>query len=306
MLSTRQKDQYRSDGYLVLPGFKATADIHLLRKRAAEIVDAFDANQNRSIFSTQEQSRLVDDYFMGSADSIRCFFEEEAFDAQGVLKQAKHLSINKIGHALHDRDPVFDRFSRGPALSELAADLGLAEPQIWQSQYIFKQPGIGGEVRWHQDATFFATTPLTVTTFWFALEDASVNNGCLWLEPGGHRGPLRERFARSGAGSGTTASIEKLDATPWPDAKNAVALEVGAGTLVVFHGLLPHYSAANRSSASRHAYTLHVTDARAVYSLQNWLQRGVDLPVCGFDQLPWQPRISKGGTSTTHAIQRDN
>jgi phytanoyl-CoA hydroxylase len=283
MLTPRQKDQYRSDGYLVLPDFKTAADIHLLRKRAAEIVDAFDANQNRSIFSTQEQRRLVDDYFMGSADSIRCFFEEEAFDAHGMLKQAKHLSINKIGHALHDRDPVFDQFSHGPALAELAADLGLAEPQIWQSQYIFKQPGIGGEVRWHQDATFFVTVPTTVTTFWFALEDANLNNGCLWVEPGGHWGPLRERFVTSVVGSSKTAAIEKLDATPWPNAKNAVALEVGAGTLVVFHGLLPHYSAANRSPVSRHAYTLHVTDARAVYSPKNWLQRGTDLPVRGFE-----------------------
>ena len=61
-----------------------------------------------------------------------------------------------------------------------------------------KQPGIGGEVRWHQDATFFDSTTISVTTFWFALEDATVDNGCLWTEPGGHRGPLRERFLRDG------------------------------------------------------------------------------------------------------------
>jgi phytanoyl-CoA hydroxylase len=48
---------------------------------------------------------------------------------------------------------------------------------------------------------------------------------------------------------------------------------VPAGTLVVFHGLLPHYSAANRSPRSRLAYTLHVTDGRAAYAASNWLQR---------------------------------
>ena len=47
---------------------------------------------------------------------------------------------------MHDLDPVFAAFSRGPALAELAADLGLVQPQLWQSMYIFKQPGIGGEV----------------------------------------------------------------------------------------------------------------------------------------------------------------
>ena len=84
--------------------------------------------------------------------------------------------------------------------------------------YIFKQPGIGGEVRWHQDATFFDSTPISVTTFWFALEDATVENGCLWAEPGGHRGPLRERFLRDG----DRITMEKLDATPWPDNSTAV------------------------------------------------------------------------------------
>ena len=270
--------QYLEDGYLVLPGFKAASQLAAVRSRAGAIVEDFDATGGMSIFTTQAQARSVDDYFMDSADKVRCFFEEEAFDASGQLRQAKSLSINKIGHALHDLDPVFDQFSRGPALAELAHALGLAQALIWQSMYIFKQPGIGGEVRWHQDATFFDTTPISVTTFWFALEDATLANGCLWVEPGGHRGLLRERFVRNGRG----ASMEKLDATPWPDASSAVPLEVAAGSLVVFHGLLPHYSGPNRSPDSRHAYTLHATHADSVYSPGNWLQRQGNPPVRGF------------------------
>ena len=269
---------FQEQGYLVLPGFKSAQAMQALRDRAARIIDAFDADAHRTIFTTNEQQRQVDAYFMGSADTIRCFFEEEAFDAQGRLRQDKALSINKIGHAMHDLDPVFAAFSHGPELAEVAGAVGLAEPLVWQSMYIFKQPGIGGEVRWHQDASFFDTVPQTVTTFWFALEDADRGNGCLWVEPGGHRGPLRERFVVQGAG----ATIEPLDATPWPETGTAVPLEVAAGTLVVFHGLLPHYSAANRSPRSRHAYTLHATDARARYSPRNWLQRGPGLPARGF------------------------
>ena len=279
MLTRQQQAQYLQNGYLVLPNFKTAADIAALRTRAEDIVDAFDPSGNISIFTTQEQDRRVDDYFMGSANQVRCFFEEEAFDAAGQLRQSKALSINKIGHAMHDLDPVFDRFSRGPGMAAVAAGLGLKQAQIWQSMYIFKQPGIGGEVRWHQDATFFDTTPVTVTTFWFALEDATLSNGCLWVEPGGHRGPLRERFVKTG---NSAARIEKLDNTPWPDDSTAVPVEVSAGTLVVFHGLLPHYSAPNRSPVSRHAYTLHATDAQSAYSPQNWLQRTADLPARGF------------------------
>ena len=58
-------------------------------------------------------------------------------------------------------------------------------------------------------------------------------------------------------------------------------IEAEAGTLVVFHGLLPHWSAPNRSARSRHAYTLHATDGRAAYAPHNWLQR-TRLPLRGF------------------------
>ena len=278
MLTPEQISRYRQDGFLALPGFKDAAAIAALRARAAQLVDAFDPASSRSIFTTHEQTRTVDRYFLDSATRSSCFFEEEAFDAQGELKQAKALSINKIGHAMHDLDPVFDAFSRGPALHALAHDLGLEQPQLWQSMYIFKQPGIGGEVGWHQDATFFDSTPISVTTFWFALEDATLTNGCLWVEPGGHRGPLRERFVRTG----DQIRMDKLDAAPWPDQSRAVPLEVAAGTLLVFHGLLPHYSAPNRSAQSRHAYTLHVTDGRSSYAPTNWIQRDAALPVRGF------------------------
>ena len=278
MLEPEQQLAYERDGFLIIHNFKSAAELQAVIERARTIVDAFEPNAQAAVFSSVAPKLLADEALIASADQVHCFFEEEAFDAAGKLRQAKALSINKIGHALHDRDEVFSRFSRTPALAELAADLGLAQPLLWQSQLIFKQPGIGGEVRWHQDASFFVTDPITVTTFWFALEDATVDNGCLWAQPGAHRSPLRERFVRQGR----SLRMEKLDATPWPDERSAMPLPVQAGTLIVFHGLLPHHSAPNRSARSRLAYTLHVTDARAVYSAGNWLQRGEELPVRGF------------------------
>jgi phytanoyl-CoA hydroxylase len=142
--------------------------------------------------------------------------------------------------------------------------------------YIFKQPRIGGEVGWHQDDTFLHTTPPTVTGFWMALDDADHDNGCLLVLPGGHRGPLRQRFRRRGDG----LAMEIVDATPWPDVQ-PVALEVRRGSLIVLHGRLPHASSANRSSRPRHAYALHLIDGRASYDADNWLQRP-NLPMRGF------------------------
>jgi len=278
MLTSTQREQFDRDGFLVLPGFKSAADLAEVRARAQALVDAFEPDGSTGVFSTRNQARTADAALIASADQVHCFFEEEAFDAEGRLVVPKERAINKIGHALHDLDPVFERFSHGPELAAVAADLGLADPQVWQSQVIFKQPAIGGEVRWHQDATFFVSTPVSVTTFWFALEDAAVDNGCLWAEPGGHRGPLRERFVRDGR----QLTLEVLDRKPWPDQRTAVPLPCEAGTLIVFHGLLPHYSAPNRSARSRLAYTLHATDGRTNYAQTNWLQRPASLPVRGF------------------------
>ena len=282
MLTTDQNSFYRDKGYLLLPQFKAAGDVAALRQWATDTVDAFDARRVKSIFTTKEQSRQVDDYFMASSSNTSCFFEEEAFDAAGQLKQPKAKSINKIGHAMQDLDPLVSHFSRGPKLAALAHDLGLTQPQIWQSMVIFKQPHIGGEVGWHQDATFFETDPITVTTFWFALEDATLQNGCLWVQPGGHQGPLRERFVKT---DGKRAAMESLNATPWPTEASAIPLEARAGDLILLHGLLPHYSAPNRSPHSRMAFTLHVTDAGSAYSPRNWLQRGLELPVRGFELI---------------------
>jgi len=276
-MTTALRDDFERDGFLVLPGFVEQSACDELQGRMAECLDAFEPGDVATIFSTTEKTHAQDRYFLESGDKIRFFFEEEAFDAEGQLRQSKAQSINKVGHALHDLDPVFDRFSRQPALANLADAIGIRSPQLLQSMYIFKQPRIGGEVVCHQDATFLHTEPLSVVGFWFALEDATKENGCLWAEPGGHLGPLRSRFSRKG----DQTEMIPLDPTPLPT-EGLVPLEVERGALVVLHGLLPHWSAPNRSTTSRHAYALHVIDGETTYAQDNWLQRPPNMPLRGF------------------------
>jgi phytanoyl-CoA hydroxylase len=277
-LASEQITRYDRDGFLVIPDFVAIQTCDLLRARAAELVRDFDPRGVVSIFSTQEQTRTSDEYFLESGDKIRFFFEEHAFLPDGSLRQTKEQSINKIGHALHDLDPVFDKFSRTPEIETLNRDLGIDEPLLLQSMYIFKQPNIGGEVTCHQDATFLYAEPLRLLGLWFALEDATIENGCLWTIPGGHKRGLKSRFVRA-EGGGTR--FEVFDDTPWPE-KELQPLEVKQGTLIVLHPLLPHLSRENRSLKSRHAYTLHIIDASARYPEDNWLQRSQEIPLRGF------------------------
>lgn len=278
-LTTEQLAQTERDGFLVLEDFVTAEACDRLRARAGELVETFDPAGYASIFSTREQTRTSDDYFLNSGDKIRFFFEEEAFDGEGRLLQSKERSINKIGHALHDLDDDFNRFSRTPDLAALAADLGYARPLLIQSMYIFKQPNIGGEVSCHQDATFLYTEPLSVTGLWFALEDATRENGCLWAIPGGHKEGLKKRFMRARTG-GTRFQV--LDESEWPMDK-LVPLEVKKGTLIILHGLLPHMSRPNRSPKSRHAYTLHLIESDCNYPAANWLQRSSDMPPRSFE-----------------------
>lgn len=278
-LNAEQRAQYDRDGFLVISDFVEERSGAALRTRAEELVHEFDPRGVISIFSTKEQNRRSDDYFLTSGDKIRFFFEEDAFLPDGTLRQNKEQSINKIGHALHDLDPVFNEFSRGPQIKQLVADLGINHPLLLQGMYIFKQPKIGGEVTCHQDSTFLYTEPQDIAGLWFALEDATVENGCLWAIPGGHTLGLKSRWLRS---SDAGMKFDVFDASPWPEAK-LVPLEVKQGSLIILNGLLPHKSLANRSTKSRQAYTLHVISADSRYAETNWLQRSPELPLRGFE-----------------------
>lgn len=278
VLTPAMREAFDAAGVVILRGYCNPGACRRLRERALELVDAFDPASVRSVFSTTKQTQLDDDYFISSGDKIRFFLEDDAFDETGRLRQPKHDSLNKMGHAMHDLDPVFDEFSRTDKLAATVRSLGFADPGIIQSMYIFKPPRIGGEVVSHQDSTYLYTEPESCIGFWFALEDATLENGCMQFIPGAHRGPLKARNYRRPDGKLVT---DVLDGSPWPEERRLPA-EAGTGTLVIFSGRAPHMSGPNRSERSRHAYTLHVIDRTSHYPAENWLQRGADMPLRGF------------------------
>ncbi|KAI1749845.1 phytanoyl-CoA dioxygenase [Xylaria castorea] len=323
-LTASQLASFERDGYLVIPNALPPTTVQALLAETHKLLDEFPLSSHpMTKFSTGEKSDHVgDDYFLSSGDKVRFFFEEDAFSASGELQKPKALAINKIGHYLHALSPPFaslldptlnpDLRGAGTSVGSVAAvghvesshpaavarALGFRDPRVLQSMVICKQPEIGAAVPPHQDSTFLYTDPPSAVGFWYALEDATAENGCLSFLPGSHRwAPVRRRFVRRADGRSGTEFIDnagprfpvgeeygedrKGEAKAEEDGEYVLG-EVKAGSLVLIHGNLLHKSERNTSQKGRIIYTFHVIEGEGTkYDERNWLQP----PTEGFTKL---------------------
>ncbi|CEK11574.1 phytanoyl-CoA dioxygenase family protein [Legionella hackeliae] len=272
-LSTLQRDCFLNNGYLILDNFFTQTVCETLMERMHFLIEEHREDIPFMMFSTQTNEHVRTDYFLNSGDKIRFFFEPHAFDESGNLLYPLEKSLNKVGHALHELDPVFRHYSRDVRLKQISQQLGFEKPSPIQSMYIFKQPNIGAEVTCHQDATYLHAKDDHVLGFWFALEDANQENGCLEVIPNSFSTPVTKRMIRKE----NTIYFEEYQQQTWEE-NDCIPLEVKQGSLILLSGRLPHKSNANQSNKSRHAYTLHTIDSSTAYPATNWLRWPNGLP----------------------------
>jgi phytanoyl-CoA hydroxylase len=316
---------YARDGCAIVRNFVAPQTADEMMESMSVMIEDWDPQSSRhSVFHVNsgegataeagsEAAALArDQYLFTSAGGVGFFLNPGAIDqTTGNVRTdipKAHL-LNKVGHALHVTDPVFRDYAASKQVASLVTQLGYTSPVMPQSMYIFKQPHIGEQVSSHQDATFLNTAPdLTCMGLLLFLEDATLDNGCLWARKGSHKEPLRQRWERNPAwfaaieAGESVAGIEAMifadlddtsespatglvesgklgnDSTP----ENAAvlrdagysALPCNKGDVLLVHGKVDHLSLMNNSPTSRHTFQLHlVEDSPASrWRSSNWQQ----------------------------------
>lgn len=243
-----------------------TAGIQLCQDAAADDARIVFASANNNMNMYQDR------YFLDSGDKVRYFYEKGALDEQNNLTVPQEIALNKVGHALHTEVPAFAKLTFSERVKEACWQLQMKKPAIPQSMYIYKNPGVGGEVIPHQDGTFLFTEPASTVGFWIALDDATQQNGCLQFIPGSHKGGVHRRLKRNTDPESKELIVYDKSPPVYP-ASNFTSVPVSKGSAVLIHSQVVHRSDPNKSDKSRHAYTFHVIETEnCEYSPENWLQ----------------------------------
>ncbi|KAM0139599.1 hypothetical protein ACHAO1_002973 [Botrytis cinerea] len=278
-LSDEQLQFWRENGYLVIPDILSDSQKNHLLKTVHEAAQVLAGGGER----VQKHSYLPgQESYVSPVGRAIATLSEHGFNPN--VEPLKR--IQRIGCGIHRVMPPFRKAILSPFHSTLAKSLGYKEPRIYQSLIIVKAAEVGARVVAHQDGCSGFTNPSSCTTFWYALEDCSTENGCLAVAPGSHRvQPITRRCIKNATGQPVFtdleepiyANIEGVDDSTLPN-KNEKGefeykkLEVKAGTLILMHGNLMHRSEANKSSKSRVAFNFGVVEGEHGWLEDNYLQ----------------------------------
>lgn len=177
-------------------------------------------------------------------------------------------------HQPHYLSPVMRRFAEHPFICSVLSRITAAHLAHWdgsvkcmQTMLFVKPPGKPGQA-WHQDEIYIPTRDRSLIGAWIAIDDATIDNGCLWVVPGSHRhGYLFP--------SRTPDDLTEYDGSGQSygfDDTKAIPVEVKAGSVVFFNGYLLHKSLRNCSQVYRRALVSHYMNS---WSLLPWYSTDV-------------------------------
>lgn len=160
-----------------------------------------------------------------------------------------------------ENDEVFLACAANPKILDIVEKLIGPDIKLFGSQCFMKPPG-GIEKPYHQDSAYFTIEPLSLVTCWIAIDNVTVENGCMWVVPGSHRGELHDHSQPWDLGGRMDMQIpdEKIPR----DREQPITLT--AGSCSFHHSKLLHRSGPNHTGTPRRGFAVHYMSARSKWT----------------------------------------
>ena len=223
MISSNQLEFFDQEGYLELEKILSEQDIVFYSKTYdAFINNEFDTDDLRSDLSGKEDKDM--EYITQIMLPSKIY--------PNLLLQPMHQKGLAIAKQLFGEDMILDF-----------------------DMLINKAPHTNEPTPWHQDAAYWIDMPdKRALSIWFAIDEATVENGCMWYTPKSHQSPLREHFQPLGKGALQCSGSEN----------ESIAVPLKPGSCAIHHGHTLHYSRGNDTSSHRRAFILNFRPKKMV------------------------------------------
>ncbi|TAG29834.1 MAG: phytanoyl-CoA dioxygenase family protein [Sphingobacteriia bacterium] len=241
-LTPQQIESYRENGYLLVEDFLNEDELSFWRTSITEAIE----ERNGRKFAFGDSKVGEDDGINKDSD-----YFGKVFDQMLNLWQTNH-AVNKI--------------MRDENIGKMVADLaGWEGTRIWHDQALIKRPW-ANPTSWHLDTPFWSFSDRRALSIWVALDDATLENGCLYFIPGSYH---TTTFNNPGIGKNMDAVF---DAYPQFLNKKSVAVPMKAGSCSFHNGLTIHGAGANMTNGFRRAMTCaYFPDGASFNGIQNIL-----------------------------------
>lgn len=223
-LTYEQKAAFWRDGFLAVPHLLSQDEVAALKQRTAQII-------------------------LGEVPFPREYIQKEPeLEAEGAPQDVAPIyQVRKMWN-LTRYDPVFQEYARHPKIVEVLCDLLGPDIKLYVDQMLMKPPFYGSAKPYHQDSAYFPIEPAELVTCWLAMDDATVENGCMRYLPGTHRGLVKHEHLEGP--HVVPLGWEEMSRRP-----EEVCVEIEAGGCIFHHSLTLHESSPNRSPNPRCAMT---------------------------------------------------
>jgi phytanoyl-CoA hydroxylase len=231
-LSPQQIEQYRREGFLAFEALFRREEVERLLARLEELV-------------LERAPRPA---------GIR--MQVEPAVQRGEAVAASPMEALRKVEGLVEHDDVFAALAKDPRILEVMAALVGPDIKLFRDALMMKPPRHGSAKPYHQDSAYWAIDPPDLVSVWIALDDATLENGCMRVIPGSHTWGVMEHQHLQ--------DYQVDEATL--DTSGEVAVPLKAGGCLFFHSLLLHATAPNSSPHARRSMIISAMSARSRYT----------------------------------------